>query len=247
MSRTTLPRSLALIFALLFAGAPALFGEETQNASTGVIAGQVTYEGDVPKFRIADNAGHRRDLIEVDRKTHGLQYVLVYVVVDGEGSGTARGEAAPPEPAVVDQKDHAFVPHLLAVRSGQTVRFTNSDPANHNVRALSFNEKNDFNVITGIGKAYEQRFFVDPKNRPIILSCDIHPWMRGWIYVLDHPYYAVTDARGRFQIEGVPPGTYRLTMFQPDGGYQHAEQVDVRAGKSTRIERRVTRDDLKGL
>ena len=146
---------------------------------------------------------------------------------------------------VIDQLEHTFVPHLVAIRSGSKIKFTNSDTANHNVRASSFADKNQFNVFTGAGGDYTHEFVAEKKIRPILLSCDIHPWMRGWIFVFDHPYFAVSDKRGKFQISAVPAGKHRLVVWQPDGGYRKTFGVDVKGEMSTKIEIKIAREDLK--
>ena len=71
--------------------------------------------------------------------------------------------------------------------------------------------------------------------------------MRAWIYAFDHPYYAVTDARGRFRINQVPPGKYQLIIRQPDGGLSHQATVEVEAGQVRHVAVDFTPDDLKGV
>ena len=153
----------------------------------------------------------------------------------------------PRKPVSIDQKDHTFVPHLVAIRSGQSVAFSNSDTANHNVRSSTLLEKNQFNVITPAGREYKHQFFSDSKVRPVLLTCDIHPWMNAWIYVFDHPYYAVSDVDGRFEIPAIEPGKHRLIIRQPDGCFHKELVVEVHAGQSSKVEIRVTREALKGL
>ncbi|MBI4657782.1 MAG: hypothetical protein HY735_02840, partial [Verrucomicrobia bacterium] len=72
--------------------------------------------------------------------------------------------------------------------------------------------------------------------RPVRLGCDIHPWMRGWIYVFDHACFALTDEGGRFRIDSVPPGSYKLILRQPDIGYTSERDVAVSVGRIARIE-----------
>ncbi|MGH9313148.1 MAG: carboxypeptidase regulatory-like domain-containing protein, partial [Vicinamibacterales bacterium] len=62
-----------------------------------------------------------------------------------------------------------------------------------------------------------------------VLSCDIHPWMVAWVYVFDRQTFAVTDVRGRFRLENVPPGRYRLGVRQPAGRLSRDVMVDVPA------------------
>jgi len=231
---------------LLAASERSRASDKSNDQDGGVLEGVVTFRGAVPRARIADNAGKRRALLTVDRKTCGLRYVVVYLQPqkhDVQGLEKSKeGDKLPS--VVVDQLEHTFVPHLIAIRGGQAVRFTNSDSANHNVRAAALDEKNQFNVFTGAGGEYQHRFRADPKGRPVLLACDIHPWMRAWIYVFDHPYFATTDEQGRFTIRGVQPGEYTYVVRQPDVGYTETRTVVVTSGKSTRVD--VEIDSTKG-
>lgn len=198
------------------------------------VCGVVRFDGVVPKAKIADETGRKHDLFEVNLKTCGLRDAVVYWI------------DAPPEPlpndarelpvVVVDQKDFTFLPHVVSVRNGQPVKFTNSDSANHNVRTSAFELKNQFNVFTGAGNEYAHRFVVDKKQRPTRLGCDIHAWMGGWIYTFDHPHHAVTNAEGRIELPELPVGKQRLAIRQPDGNLRRDVLVEVIAGKTTTFE-----------
>jgi plastocyanin len=180
----------------------------------------------------------------VDTKSGGLQNVIVWLVVE-QASAEVRGPPASLPIAMMDQRDHQFVPRVLAVRSGQPVRFTNSDPANHNVRTSSPHPANEFNVFTGADGSYTHRFIVHPAQRPVRVGCDIHPWMRGWIYVFDHPHFSPTDERGRFRIEAVPAGRYKLMLRQPDINYAHERFVTVSDEQPTTVEIEIRADSLR--
>jgi plastocyanin len=213
------------------------FGAEQVAGVPGSVKGTVTYRGQVPKSPVPDDAGQRRDLVDVDKETGGLLHVVAYLEPAGSGLKLkVNGSASAADPVVIDQFDSTFVPHLVAVRAGQTVLFTNSDPANHNVRTTAGDPENQFNVFTAVGGSYKRRFVHDPKHRPIRLGCDIHPWMRAWIYVFDHPYFAVTDQRGQFGMDAVPAGEYRLVIAQPDLKYQHERTIKVKPGESVPVE-----------
>jgi plastocyanin len=209
----------------------------------GEVAGRVTFLGEMPKSPVADDAGIRRDLLHVDKETRGLANVLVWLEPvylptpprDPHGSM---------DPAVMDQRDHEFVPRLLAVRSGQSVRFSNSDPANHNVRTTSPQRTNTFNVYTPREGFYLHHFVSDPQQRPVRVECDIHPWMRGWVYVFDHPWFDVTDDRGRFRIQSVPDGEYRLKVRQPDIRFQHEQSIRILKGAAAPLEIEIRSSDL---
>jgi plastocyanin len=147
-------------------------------------------------------------------------------------------------PVVIDQKDFTFVPRVVGVRSLAPVRFTNSDPANHNVRSAALERENQFNVFTSAGNDYLHRFVSNRAGRPVRLGCDIHGWMQAWIYVFDHPWYQVTDHGGKFALPVLPTGTYQLEVRQPDVGLRTTREVEVKAGETTRVVIEFTQKDL---
>lgn len=208
----------------------------------GQVTGTVRFNGDVPKSPVTDNSGVPRPLLSVDPKSRGLQDAVVYLVGDFP---TQRPPDAAAKPAIIDQEHETFVPRVLALRDGQRVRFKNSDGGNHNVRTATLDPRNEFNVFTGAGGGYEHAFHADPKQRPVRIGCDLHPWMQAWIYVFEHPYFAVTDEQGRFEIKDVPPGAYWLVVRQPDGGLSHEQPLIIRANEAARIDVRFTQDDMK--
>jgi plastocyanin len=258
-------RSLALLVLLLCVGTICLHStddvatprpfqgsadEKGKAASAGAIEGVVTFRGEVPKSAVADDTGVRRDLLHVDRESGGLRYAVAWLAIDKGLAHEPESQAASPRgdgtlPVLMDQRDHEFVPRLLAVRSGQPVKFTNSDSANHNVHTSSPQRTNEFNVFTRVDSSYTHRFAPDPQQRPVRLGCDIHPWMCGWIYVFDHPFFAVTDTQGRFRIAAVPAGRYKLMIQQPDAGYSVEREISVARGETASVEVQIKREDLK--
>ena len=137
------------------------------------------------------------------------------------------------EPVVMDQRNFFFVPHVLAVRSGQVVEFHNSDVANHGVTASSLEPKNQFNVMIPLDRHHSHRFV--PSKYPVAIGCPIHTAMAGWIYVFDHQFHAVTDSKGRFTLPPVPAGSYTLRLHHPDGGLRRSEPIAVKAGDPVRL------------
>jgi plastocyanin len=209
------------------------------HGATGVIEGRVTFEGTPPAPTAVIEAGSFQPILYVDR-TGGLQYVVVFLP-DARGSGNPVKS-----PATMNQRQFVFEPQVLAVRAGQPVRFTNDDPANHNVRSTDSNPANAFNIFTGSGTVEPaiQQFVATPPNRPLQLSCDIHASMVAWIYVFDHGQFAVTTAGGGFRMEGVPSGRHRLAVRQPAGKLERDLAVDVKPGETARIDVRFTSADL---
>ena len=116
----------------------------------------------------------------------------------------------PVQPAVMDQVQMVFVPHVLVIVKGTTVNFLNDDPVQHNVYwpAVSHNRKLAHNMGTwpqGLSKPFT---FNDVGDVPLL--CNVHPEMSGYIFVVPTPYFAVTDKEGSFTIKNVPPGQYTI-------------------------------------
>jgi len=209
----------------------------TAGQPLGAIEGRVTYDGPPPEPTFVVQGGRTQPVLYVD-SSGGLQYALVFL-------DASRGGAASTVPAILNQRDFIFEPQVLAVEAGRPVRFTSDDSANHNVRSDATGP-NAFSVNTAAGAPPPppHRFARTPPDRPVVLSCDIHPWMIAWVYAFDREMFAVTDARGRFRLENVPSGRHRLGVRQPAGGLTRDMPVHAEAGRTTTIEIRFTRNDL---
>ena len=158
------------------------------------------------------------DLLLVDEKTLGVRYSVVYI--DGITKGKPLPERdidfATGKKAVLDQQKCQYVPRVMVVRRGSTLAITTSDDVLHNVNArmrldqlfnLALPRKGlviDDPARTGVGR----------KIGVVSLRCNAgHFWMQGSIHVVGHPYYAVTDAQGRFKLTDVPAGAYTLKIW----------------------------------
>ncbi len=116
---------------------------------------------------------------------------------------------APPEPARIDQRGQEFVPRVLPVLVGTEVQFGNSDTVRHNVKSAGGCQPFD---VGDFGPG-EVRSIVTESPGVMPISCGVHSAMASFVVVVETPYFAVTDAKGRFEIAGVPPGEYRLTFW----------------------------------
>ena len=158
-----------------------------------------------------------------------VQNALVYVK---EGLGD-RVFAVPTEPVVVDQKGCMFAPRISAVQVGQPLKFLNNDPLAHNVRGVSARTSGwNFNLgVQGASRTVE----VDQSDPTIELKCDIHPWMKAYVGVFDHPYAVLSGADGSFKLDKLPPGDYVVAAWHERFGARTAN-VSVAAREAKRID-----------
>jgi len=200
-------------------------------SSPGRISGQVTYTGDLPAL-----AAERRDKNpEVCGSSHpdetlrvgtggGLENVVVYL------TDIKAGKAMTPVTANLDQTGCTYVPHLQALPVGSTLNLLNGDPLLHNIHAVE-------GGATAFNYAMPQSVRKIPKRltKPgfLAIKCDVHNWMNGVVAVMANPYFAVTDAKGQFTIEDIPPGTYTLAAWQERLGGR-TQSVNVGPGETAR-------------
>lgn len=144
---------------------------------------------------------------------------------------------------VVDNVRCRFTPRVQLVRRGQTVRVRNSDPILHNAHPVLVAEPEASIANLALSRQGQTMDLtrrlaarLPPTGEALVrLGCDVHPWMRGWLVVLDHGWAAVTDARGAFTIDRVPAGTYTLAVWHETLG--RAEQrLTVPAERAVSVE-----------
>jgi len=117
----------------------------------------------------------------------------------------------PRQPVVLDERGCVYAPRVIGMRVGQTLQIRNDDPLLHNVRSSS---EKDNNINVGQPKAGVMTEF-RPKSEEVMLEfgCDIHKWMRAYIGIVSHPYFAVSGDGGAFEIDNVPPGTQTVQVW----------------------------------
>jgi plastocyanin len=151
---------------------------------------------------------------------HNGAFANVFIYVrDGLGNRTY---PVPSQPVTIDQKGCRYIPHVVGVMVGQPVRFTNSDPTMHNVHMTPTVGRNQaVDISQGPNQGGDQRTFRSPELM-IPVRCNNHPWMQAFINVAANPFFAVSDASGKYVIHGLPPGTYTLVADQENMGQQTA-------------------------
>ncbi len=190
----------------------------------GTLKGQVTYDGDAPATKVlfekgkaakdpdicAKDAPLISERLLVDSGTKGVKNVLVFLTKPTSVSDEAKKAAAAAH-VVFDQTKCVFEPHVLAVMVNTPILLKSSDSVNHNINAKL--KSAAFNKLLS-AKAEEKYTPIGAERLPAEVTCDIHPWMRAWWMVLDHPYFAVTDEKGEFEIKNAPAGTQKVVVWQ---------------------------------
>ncbi|HEX8560916.1 MAG TPA: carboxypeptidase regulatory-like domain-containing protein [Pyrinomonadaceae bacterium] len=181
-----------------------------------------------PVCASASPDAHAEDIVVNGDK---LANVLVYIKdgkVGGDKNITGFSFPAPAQAAALDQRGCHYIPHVLAVQVNQTVNVLNSDPTAHNVNVdAKLNDKFNQGQSPGappITKQFKRAETVIP------VKCNQHPWMRAYVGVLQHPFFAVTDKDGRFEIKGVPAGTYTVVAWHEKYPQGVTQSVTVGAG-----------------
>jgi plastocyanin len=138
---------------------------------------------------------------------------------------------APKEKPLVDQKDLVFIPHVLPVLAGTTVKFGNSDNVRHNVFSPSKAKK--FNLGT-YGAGIVREVTLD-KPGVVTVLCNVHQEMSSFIVVLENPFFAKTAPNGKYTIQNIPPGTYKLKTWH-EKLKKYNQEVTISEGKITSLE-----------
>lgn len=126
-----------------------------------------------------------------------------------------RKPVAPDSPAELDQRGCLYRPHVQGIMVGQTLKIRNSDTTLHNINCQA-----KVNPVFNFGQptpSVRERIFRKPEAA-IKFKCDVHPWMNAWLFVMDHPYFAVTGRDGSFSIPDLPPGDYTLAAWHEKFG-----------------------------
>jgi plastocyanin len=189
------------------------------------ITGTITYAGEVPTFNPismeadpACQAKHQEPVLpELLVLGDGNTVGNIFVAVKNPPAGS---HAAPPAPVVIDQVGCRYVPHVVGVMAGQPLQFRNSDGILHNVH-LQPKANREQNI--GMPPSQTERDLTLNTPEPMFpVKCDVHPWMQAQVAVMSHPYFDVTDKDGRYEISGLPAGTYEVEFWHERMGTQTA-------------------------
>ncbi|BBO17287.1 NADH:ubiquinone oxidoreductase subunit K [Candidatus Brocadia pituitae] len=208
--------------------------KEVDVQDGGTIAGVVKFDGDAPATKVLkvdkdeQTCGHDNKMSEelvINGESKGIKNAVVSLV------DIAAGKKAEVMTATLDQKECLFIPHVLAVSAGASVDLLNSDNVMHNLHSWSIKNPGFNEGVSGGGKMTKK--FDLPEV--VKITCDVHKWMSSFIVVKANPYFAVTDENGRFKIENVPAGSYKIEAWQEKLGKKTAD-VTVKSKEEAAVD-----------
>jgi len=203
----------------------------------GDLIGQFVYEGAAPDARPIsvtkdEQVCGKHDLVDESLlvgSQNGLKNVVVFVATNKKQKLFVHPdyEATAADVVRFDNKNCRFEPHILPVRTSQTLELHNSDAVSHN------SSIEQANPLLGKDAKFDYHF-EKQKNEPVPVTCSIHTWMKGYVVARDNPYVAISDEEGRFKIEKLPPGTHEFVVWhEASKGKLSAtsEKVELKRGK----------------
>lgn len=195
-----------------------------RDATAGAIKGTVTLKGTAPELKklavtidqyVCGKEKNPEELVLSPQG--GIRSAVVWL--DKPPAGASAAALAPT--ATMDQKECVFAPRVVVVPAGGKIDFLNSDRLLHNLHSTP-SANPPFNRTQPKGRTITIPF---EKPEIIRVTCDLHSWMRGWVVVAEHPYYALTDGAGEFELKGLPAGRYTLKVWQERLGTVSKEVV----------------------
>lgn len=244
LSRWSYASTIAMAYTLALTAPPAVgCDDETPSAGSridiggidqagGTLKGTVKFDGKPKldkKLKVdADpfcHKAHKDAPLRKERyvfgKNNTLQNVFVYVSKGLEGQEFS----APTTPAILDQSGCAYMPHVSGVVVDQPLEIRNGDDTLHNVKLNSKNNGKENKAMPAGSKPLTKTF-----KKPEIAAeyqCDVHSWMGAYIHVMEHPFFAVTQDDGTFEIRGLPPGEYEVSVWHEFSKYFKPDKPSV--------------------
>jgi hypothetical protein len=201
-------------------------GKRVDAATAGSVSGTVRFEGTPPApqpIRLSRDcvAGSTPNPVS-DAVLVGadgaLRNAFIYVK---DGLDPAYTFDPPAGPVELAQKGCLYTPRVFGIRVGQTLDVVNADATLHNVHALPMVNE-EFNKSQPLQNSRMKHVFTSPEVM-VRFKCDVHAWMAAYVGVLPHPYFAVSDEAGRFELKNLPPGKYTIEAWHETFGRRTAE------------------------
>jgi hypothetical protein len=223
-----------------------------QDDKWGTIKGQVVWGGDkIPPRKVIKLAGNQavcvanptynpcdgtvldEDLL-INEKTKGIKNAFVWLINDPKTPLPIHPALKNfPKEIVIDQPACMFFPRALAMREGQVFVVKNTSQDQHNIRWIGDDQGGNVTIKAG-GKVEIKD--LKAQRLPLLLECNLHGWMKGRLAVLDHPYFAITDDNGNFEIKNAPAGNFKIMIYHEVFAYRlgfeskYGEQITIKSG-----------------
>ncbi len=206
------------------------------EANGGTVTGKVSFEGAKPAMKTLDMSAtpyceraHKGDPAKSEEVVVNGNGTLKNVFVWVKAGLPDKNWQVPTSPVLLDQRGCMYHPHVIGVMTGQNIDIKTSDQTNHNIHPQpSVNQ--EWNESQPPGSEDKMKSFARQEVM-IPVKCNVHPWMRAYIGVVSHPFFAVTSDDGTYTIKGLPPGTYTIEAWHEKYGTQD-QQVTVGAKES---------------
>lgn len=214
-----------------------------QAVRGSALRGRVTFNGPMPRpewLRVPRDSAFcgssiLKEALHVDPQSHGVADAIVSI------EGVEKGKPFPMEQGVkIENRRCRFVPRVQATTVGMAMVVTNEDPILHNTRLRKETAQGTtlLNVAMPKGVPPIHRTLNEPGL--LLVLCAAHPFMRATVHVFEHPYFAVTDATGSFEITAIPPGTYVVRGWHETLGFSEQTLTvpggDARATTNVELE-----------
>jgi len=183
------------------------------------------------------------EAIAINDKDKGIANIVVFVHTSKLPVHPDYAKSAG-DKVELNNKDCRFAPHVLGIRVGQTLLVKNSDPVGHNTKIDGINLQ--FNKTIPSDSSMDQSID-SAENLPVPVSCGIHPWMSAKLLVRPDPYFAISDASGRFEIKNVPAGDLEFQVWQETANYLHLDRPDLKWDDKGRFQVSLHNGEVKDL
>ena len=194
----------------------------------GTLRGRLVVDGDVPKLDPVATADvlakdpfcEKCELVNetiVVGEKGGLQNAVIYLRTRRGATVAVHPDYQEPaaEPIELVNKNCRFEPRVVLLRTGQKLRVKNADETAHNTK-FDFIKNNPINQVIAAGDAFTKTF-AEAESLPLPVSCNIHPFMSGYVLIRSDPYMVVTDKEGRFELNHLPKGEHQFQFWHESG------------------------------
>jgi plastocyanin len=216
----------------------ALTASPLTASAAGTVSGKVHFTGKAPK-NLLIGMGADPNCVKINAGTKMYQELVtvnpdgtlanVYVAI----KGNVPGAAIPSTPVVIEQEGCVYHPRMSGAMVGQTLRVVNKDATLHNIKGIS-EKRNRFNLGQAqAGMTFD--FKLKDEEIVMLVRCEVHKWMLGYIGVATHPYFDVTRGEGTFTLRNVPAGTYTVEAWHERYG-RYAKEVAVTDGGTATLD-----------